>query len=264
MSIVVNLLRSVLFFSLCGFGFHSMSADGTFRLPLEAIEKHRLATQPITSPRTAGFIVESLQNNEKFVIIASTAKVVTRSIASMYDPVESMKEKETLVARELFTKKSPELITPVKQSSDICSAAKSNKGLSFNSPTSYLSSVLKKAGAVEKSKPLFNDHADLIWDKYLSKNNFEDVSEDFNDGEFEFEKLKNGSLIVLEKSCFKEGTAAVYCDGKYYTTKFVKTNSLVKKINSNKSNCQLGKGMRIVVEKSSPASLKTKTLASAY
>jgi hypothetical protein len=241
-----------------------MSDEGTFSLPTEAIAAHYLATKPLSSPRSAEFVVASLQyevpsKEDNF----SPSKVVPvrRSLASMYDPVESLKKKETLVAKAQVSSLISE--TPLN-TSNLCSAVKTNKGLNFKTPTSYLSSVLKKAGAVDQSHPLFKDHANGIWKNYLSKNNFEDVSTSLNDGDFSFEKLKNGSLIVLEKSCFKEGTVAVYCDGKYYATKFVKTSSLVKKINSKSSSCQLGSGMRIVVEKSSPSTVNPETLASAY
>lgn len=145
----------------------------------------------------------------------------------------------------------------------LCEAVKTNKDLNFKTPTSYLSSVLKKSGAVDKDQPLFTGHADEIWKTYLSKNQFKDVSESFDDGDFNFDKLKNGTVIVLEKSCFKEGTTAIYCDGKYFTTKFVKVTSLVNKVNSKKGNCKLGKGLRIVVEKKDSPRFED-SIASAY
>jgi len=256
---VLSVFRSLLFFALVGHGFHSMSDEGSFSLPLKAIEKHRLATAPISSAPTAKFILAKLETK----IVFTKMKMNDRMLASMFDPAESLKKKETMIAK-VDDKVAAKISKPVQLNpSNLCAAVKTNRDLDFKTPTSYLSSVLKKAGAIEKSEPLFKEHADLFWQDYLAKNNFEDVSSKHDDGEFKFNKLKNGTVIVLEKSCFKEGTVAVYCDGKYYATRFVKTESLLKKINSKKGSCQLGSGMRLVVEKSGP-SINTGTLARAH
>jgi hypothetical protein len=242
-----------------------MSDEGSFSLPHEAIEKHKLATAPISSPISASFLISKIELKKMF----TSNVLLNRMPAAMFDPVESLKKKETMVARveplSLPVLSQSRISGPSQaQPSNLCGAVKSNRGLDFKTPTSYLSSVLKKAGAVEKSEPLFKDHADLFWKEYLSKNNFEGVSTKHDDGDFNFDKLKNGTLIVLEKSCFKEGTVAVYCDGKYYATRFVKTESLLKKVNSKNSNCQLGSGMRLVVEKQSESAINTGALAKAH
>lgn len=220
----VNLLRSGLFFFLITQGFQSVLDDGSFVIPKDS--------------KSQGLELASKEQKEK----------PSRDPSSVIE----VKSKKTV-------------LDFVEDLSNLCGIAGSGKGLNFKTPTSYLSSVLKKAGAVDPEDPIFYGSADSIWEDYLSKNNFVDVSESgVGKNEFDFKQLANGTLIVLEKNCFEEGTVAIYCDGKYFATKFVNPASLLKKVNSKKHKCQMGKGLRIVVKQKKSHKSGEKTLAKAY
>lgn len=223
MSHVLNLFRSTLFFVLLCQGFQSVSEDGSYVVPPEV-----LGTTGLELAKEKVKLEEkNLKQEKRSVVIHNDFKRAPSSVLENFEVLPSL----------------------AKKTSNLCATAKSGKGLNFKTPTSYLSSVLKKAGAVDSEAPLYQEHSDSLWTSYLSKHNFKDVSSEVSAlGEFKFDKLKNGTLIILEKSCFKKGTVAVYCDGEYYATRFVKTSKLLKKVNSEDHKCQIGSGMRLVVE----------------
>ena len=235
MSYIVNFFRSVLFFALMTQGFQSVSDDGgSFVIP----DSIGLGSQPS--------LADLEEQNE------AENKQVEKLGTLFEDNLRGIERPAYVIER-------------VKPKSDLCAAAASPKGLNFKTPTSYLSSVLKKAGAVEKEENLFDGHANNFWKDYLEGKNFKDLSENLAQREsFNFDQLENGSVIILEESCFKEGTAAIYCDGKYFATTFVKPSSLLKKVNSANHKCRLGAGLRIVIEENKNPESNSKSLARAY
>jgi len=135
--------------------------------------------------------------------------------------------------------------------SQLCDAVKDVKSLSLKNSTAYVVSALKKAGSIpDFDKDYSLESANFFWEIYLGYRNFIDLSDPLKrEGYLNKELLPNGSILNVEKGCNKNGATAIYCDGKFFTTKFVDVDNLFSKINDDEiQQCKVGNGFRVIVE----------------
>ncbi len=135
--------------------------------------------------------------------------------------------------------------------SRLCKVVKNNSGLDFKDSSSYVVSVLKKAGAIEAEDKNFSfNNAHYLWEMFLTYRDFVDISQPLSrEGNFSFEQLPDAMIVALEKGCNVNGAVAIYCEGKFYTTKFVDISILENRLNDEADkNCKLGRGFRVLAE----------------
>lgn len=133
----------------------------------------------------------------------------------------------------------------------ICDAAKRMSSKTFKTSSSYVVAVLKEAGAIpeyDKDYSLKSSH--FFWELYLGYRKFIDLSKPLlAESEFNKSMIPQGSIVNVEKDCNENGATAIFCDGKYYTNKFVDEQKLFARVNdSSDQSCKLGKGLRVIVE----------------
>lgn len=135
--------------------------------------------------------------------------------------------------------------------SHLCEVVKSKRGLAFADSPAYVVSALKKAGAIATTDKNFSlNSGHFFWELYLSYRDFVDISQPIKrEGTFSLSKLPDGAIITLEKGCNPNGLAAIHCNGKYYTPKFVDTQKLEQRLNDpSDESCKVGKGFRVIAE----------------
>lgn len=138
-----------------------------------------------------------------------------------------------------------------QNSSQVCQAVKTHKGLNFSDSSQYVVSALKKAQAIssdDKSYTLTSAH--FLWEMYLAYRDFVDISRPLaQSSHFDYSQLPEASIVILEKGCNENGVAAIYCGGKFFAPRFVDLNNFKKRINDpSDSSCKLGQGVRVVAE----------------
>lgn len=152
-----------------------------------------------------------------------------RSLASVSSVSESLKSSTTM----------------------LCNIVKQSSSLSLKSSSAYVVSALKEAGAIstyDKDYSLTSSH--FLWELYLGYRNFVDLSRTLSrEGSITKDMLPQGAILNVEKGCNENGATAVFCDGKFYTTRFVDDKKLFRRINNPEDNtCKLGQGLRVIVE----------------
>ena len=152
-----------------------------------------------------------------------------RSLASLSSVRESLKSSTTM----------------------LCNIVKQSSTLDLKSSSAYVVSALKEAGAIptyDKDYSLISSH--FLWELYLGYRNFVDLSRSLSrEGSLTKDMLPQGAIVNVEKGCNENGATAVFCDGRFYTTRFVNDNKLFRRINDPSDNtCKLGNGLRVIVE----------------
>lgn len=136
--------------------------------------------------------------------------------------------------------------------SQLCEVVKSNVGLELKDSSTYVVSALKKAGAIgseDKHFSFVSPH--LLWEKFLTYRDFVDISLPIlREGKFSFNQLPEATIVTLEKGCNIDGTVAIYCNGNFYSTKFVDdVAALENRLNdASDKSCKIGKGFRVLAE----------------
>lgn len=135
--------------------------------------------------------------------------------------------------------------------SRLCKVVKNNSGLEFKDSSAYVVSVLKKAGVIAADDKNFSyNNAHYLWEMFLTYRDFVDISQPIaREEKFSFDRLPDAMIVALEMGCNANGAVAIYCEGKFYTTKFVDIAALENRLNdSTDKSCKLGKGFRVLAE----------------